>query len=263
MIARLRHEDGFTLPELLITLVIGLAVTLAGFTLVDVTMRRSGEVSARIEAVQSGRTAMDTVTRELRSTVCLSQSTNPDEPRLAIVAATPTSITMYTDLRDTSLRAGAPAPAQGTISGPDKRTLTFTDDGKLLETTFKPTALANGVYTFQAAGITRELLTSVEHAKYTADNTDVPFVQYFKYDFDDAARRGVIAEPNVPLIAAGTPAQLDAEQLMAIAKLKITNKANPAIKRRDGSAATVFTNEVFTRNVDANADIDKLSEPCK
>ena len=82
MFNRLRQEDGFTLPELLITLVIGLTVALGALSLVDVTMRRSGEISARVEAVQSGRTAMDIMTRELRSQVCLPPAVNA--PRVSV-----------------------------------------------------------------------------------------------------------------------------------------------------------------------------------
>jgi prepilin-type N-terminal cleavage/methylation domain-containing protein len=265
MFNRLRQEDGFTLPELLITLVIGMIVALGGFTLVEVTMHRSGEVSARIEAVQSGRNAMDTLTRELRSQVCLPQSTNPADPRVSVIEATNSSITMFTELRDTSANAAAtPTPAPGTILGPDKRQVTFMADGRIVETVWRPTALVNGVYTWAAQPTsTRELLVSVEQAKTDDGAAYVPFFQYFKYDFKTAAQQGIFAQPTEPVIGASTNGVLSSDQIKSVAKIKITYKSNPARKRPDGSAATVFTNQVFTRNVQPNADTDELSEPCK
>jgi len=269
MTSRLRQEDGFTLPELLITLVIGLTVSLATFSLIEVVMRRSGQISARIEAVQSGRTAMDTMTRELRSTVCIPRTTNPAILPVAIDAAGPNTVTLYTDLRDNSNRLGGtatPTPAPGTISGPDKRQLTYVPNpapattGKIIETTWKPTSLVNGVYAYGGAPTSRELLTSVERAK-AADGTPVPVFQFFKYDFVADAAEGLAAQPDHPVTNGVN--LLTADQIKNIAKVKITYKSNPARKRADGSAATVFTNEVFTRNVDPNAETDELSEPCK
>jgi prepilin-type N-terminal cleavage/methylation domain-containing protein len=265
MIDRLKGEDGFTLPELLITLVIGLIVALGGLTLVEVTMRRSGEVSARIEAVQSGRGAMDTNTRELRSQVCLPQTTNPADPRVSVIEATKSSITMFTEMRDTSVNAvSTPTPAPGTIVGPDKRQVTFMPDGRIVEKVWRPTALANGIYTWAATPLsTRELLVSVEPAPTDDGQASIPFLQYFRYDFKTATQQGIAAQPTDPLIGSGTDGVLSADQIKSVAKIKITYRSNPAIKRKDGSAATVFTNQVFTRNVQPNADTDELSEPCK
>ena len=51
MIERLSSERGMTLPEVLVTIVIALVLSLAAFSLVDVTIRRTGEISARVDAV--------------------------------------------------------------------------------------------------------------------------------------------------------------------------------------------------------------------
>ncbi len=127
MSARLRQEDGFTLPELLTTMMIGLILVLATLTLVEVTMRRTGESQDRVEALQGGRLAMDTMTRELRSRVCLPRVGDVDAPQFSIDAASPDSITVFTDMRDTST-GGTPVVPSGYIAGPDKRTLTYVPD---------------------------------------------------------------------------------------------------------------------------------------
>ncbi len=74
LMRRLRSEDGFTLPELLITMAIAMIVSLATFTLIEIVMKRSGEVGARVETTATARTAMDQITRQLRSQVCAKRS---------------------------------------------------------------------------------------------------------------------------------------------------------------------------------------------
>ena len=71
MRSRLTDERGMTLPEVMVTMVIALIMSLATFALVDVTMRQTKEISDRVDGVQRGRVAMDLMTRQLRSQVCL------------------------------------------------------------------------------------------------------------------------------------------------------------------------------------------------
>ena len=57
-------------------------------------MKRANDVDTRIDANQRGRLAMDTLTRSLRSQVCLTPAIKP------LVVAKATMITFYGDLRD-------------------------------------------------------------------------------------------------------------------------------------------------------------------
>jgi prepilin-type N-terminal cleavage/methylation domain-containing protein len=264
---RLRQEDGFTLPELLTTMTIGLILVLATLSLVEVTMRRTGETQDRIEALQGGRLAMDTVTRELRSRVCLPRVADVDAPQISIDSASPDSITFFTDMRDTST-GGTPAVQAGYIAGPDKRTLTYVEaTGQLIESTYPAYSLTGSVYGYKATPArTRELLTNVQRAQGTVNGATVtiPIFQYFQYDFEKSEAAGEeFPSPSYPITNAADPkGVLTADQSRRIAKVRITFRAN-APKRRDGKASTVFTDEVFTRNVDPNAESDELSEPCK
>ena len=96
MTGRLRREDGFTIPELLITISMSMIIALAGFGLLDTSIRRTGETQRRVEATQRGRQALDQMTRQLRSQVCLSATT----PAMAV--ASPLSATFYVDLSNHS-----------------------------------------------------------------------------------------------------------------------------------------------------------------
>ena len=96
MSARLRqlHSDqsGFTLPELITAMAVGLIVLMGAFMLLDHASSASRAISDRQDAVQRGRAAMETITRTLRSQVCLGATTEP------ITAGNDNGITFYANL---------------------------------------------------------------------------------------------------------------------------------------------------------------------
>ena len=94
MRARLRRDDGFTIPELLITVSMSMVIALAAVALLETAMKRTGETQARVEATQRGRQALDVMTRQMRSQVCLT-ATVP-----AMVKASPLEAVFYVDLSD-------------------------------------------------------------------------------------------------------------------------------------------------------------------
>jgi prepilin-type N-terminal cleavage/methylation domain-containing protein len=96
------EERGFTLTELLVGMVVGMIVLLAAFGVLDDSTAASGRVTARVDATQRGRLAMQTITRSLRSQACV----GPDStsPTTWLADATPTAVEFYTDLRDEAFR---------------------------------------------------------------------------------------------------------------------------------------------------------------
>jgi type II secretory pathway pseudopilin PulG len=90
--SRLRDEAGFTLVELLVSIVAGLTVLFAILLLLDSSTRLSATTADRVETATRARLAMDLVTRQVRSQLCL----GTDLP--ALTAATPTSMTFYGSL---------------------------------------------------------------------------------------------------------------------------------------------------------------------
>jgi prepilin-type N-terminal cleavage/methylation domain-containing protein len=86
---RLRDEAGFTLTELLVAMTVGLLVLFALIGLLDTSTRLSASTVDRIETSARARLAMDLLTRQVRSQLCL----GTDLPALTV--ATPTSMTFY------------------------------------------------------------------------------------------------------------------------------------------------------------------------
>jgi hypothetical protein len=71
-----RDETGITLIELLVSIIAGLFVTGALFSLLVVSLHQTGRITDRVQATQSGRYAMTTVVNELHS-ACLAREFAP------------------------------------------------------------------------------------------------------------------------------------------------------------------------------------------
>ena len=89
-------ESGYSLTELLVAMSVGLIVLFAAFLLLDTANSTSASIASRQDAVQRGRAAMEIVTRQVRSQVCLGNATEP------ITFGDPNTVTFYADLADGS-----------------------------------------------------------------------------------------------------------------------------------------------------------------
>lgn len=86
-----RDESGITLIELLVSMLIGTVVMIGVLTLLDAGAHSATRTLDRADVTQRGRTAMNGITRFLRSQVCRDPLTPP------IVSGTASSMTFYTD----------------------------------------------------------------------------------------------------------------------------------------------------------------------
>jgi hypothetical protein len=250
---RLAREDGMTLPELLVTMTIAMVITLATFSLVEVTMGRSGEVAARVDAVQRGRSAMDDISRQLRSQVCLQNAgiTAMVKPR-SIESATADSVVFYADTRDTSV--DAPAPPAGSPTGPERRRIALVN-GTIVEDRWTLTPVDIKYSHTVPPTSSRPLLQSVGLDQPAGAAAPTPLFRYFAYDLTQA-----VPQPRVELVPSATG--LTADQLQSVARIEITYRAHPIQRRADGRVSTVFKNTVAARTVDPNSDPTELANPC-
>jgi len=92
MTARLAGEDGFTLVELLTAMIVGLVVIFAAFSVMDGSWRLNAKTTDHIDTTNRGRLAMDRITQQLGSRICL-QSETPAQGSL--VTATDSVIEWY------------------------------------------------------------------------------------------------------------------------------------------------------------------------
>lgn len=175
-------ERGYTLPELMIGMLMGIIVIIAAMTLLTVANSSSARTAARIDANQQARPVMDRIMDELRST-CLTRESVP-----ILTGSSETTISFLNQTGETV----SPVP--------DKHTITYAagPPGTLTERVYAATTQnADGTWNFQSSpAMTRVLLTDVAQA--TVDGATVPVFRYYAY-----GTNGVLA--TAPLSApAGT-----------------------------------------------------------
>jgi prepilin-type N-terminal cleavage/methylation domain-containing protein len=182
---RLRSEQaGVTLVELLVAMVIGLIVTFASLTVLGRATTVSNEVADRQEAVQRGRQAMELITRQLRSQVCLGESAEP------ISYGDGTTVTFYSDLSNGSTNV-------------QRRRLTFvpvsgSTPGRITEEVFAGSGTYPDLTYGSTPTSTRVLLNGARRTQVGA--VDQPVFRY--YAFQPGSPTGDLQELATPLSAA-------------------------------------------------------------
>jgi prepilin-type N-terminal cleavage/methylation domain-containing protein len=209
------REAGFALTELLVAMSVGLIVLLAAFLLLDRAHSASNEISDRQDAVQRGRRAMEYLTRQVRSQVCLGNTTEP------ITHGTPDQVTFYADLSDGSKNV-------------ERRDIVYDSAAKTIREQVFP---GIGVYpdlTFSATPTeSRVLLSKVARVSSPA----TPFLRYFAYD--PGGGPGALRELPTPLSASDAP-------LVVMVKIAFVALPDRAGSAREGDASS-FQNDVYVR----------------
>jgi type II secretory pathway pseudopilin PulG len=222
----LRSEEGFTLPELLVGIVIGMIVLMAAFMLLDSTISLGTKVTKRVDATQRGRVALDRVTRDLRSQVCV-----PGDPALdSLIAGSNNSVDFYADLGDGS--AARP---------PQRRTITFDPAQRtIVERVYTPTGSA-GNYVFPSTPTTTATLL-----KDVIQDGSTPVFTYYPIDStpdDDVA----------PAALSTSSGGVSATALDTVARIRVTFKALPSGRTTAQPGDAVMQDDVYRHAVDPNS----------
>ena len=222
MKARLHSDQsGFTLPELLTAMVIGMVVLLAAFMLLDRAVSTSAEVSDRQDSAQRGRLAMELVTRELRSQVCLGEG----QP---ITAGNDTSVTFYANLSTNPDSA-------------DKRVMRYVaSEKRLYEDIYTGTGTFPDLAFAATPTRTRELLRPVQPV---VDGTVTrPMFRYYKYKVGGTP--GELEQLASPLSATDAPEVVMIKAAFAALPQRMVERAT------DVADATTFESDIYVRLAD-------------
>jgi type II secretory pathway component PulJ len=240
---RLRNEAGMTLPEILVAMMIAIIVSLAAFALIDTVMARTGDITSRVDTTQRGRAAMDFVTRELRSQVCVQAPALAMTDDRSIYAATPTSITFFADFSDESFRTGS------TVTAPELRSISL-ESGKLIERRWAGTATGTAAApTYDYTGYpttptqSRVLIEGASTTEFTTVGNEPLIFRYFEYDS---------ASPPKPELEIDTRAGVTPAKATLITKIDVSLRANRAGGTATDRGSSVFENTVFARIADPN-----------
>lgn len=216
-----RDERGFTLPELLMSVLIGTIVMLAAVNLIDASVRASDEVLDRVDGLGKGRQALEQVTQRVRAQVC------PDKNTPALVEGTDNSMTFYTELISSTDASGNP------LFAPEGRRISLAG-GTLTEEVWNTLAspFAN---TFNAPPNTSRAMSP---AIYTQPGR--PFFRYYGFIGNDPALAELLLQ---------TP--LSAADRARVVKIEVAFDSRPTKRESQSNRIdTGFEAEVFVRTAD-------------
>lgn len=222
---RLRGQAGFTVVEMLAaTMVLGV-VAMGALTMIQVVLRQGSGVIQHTESAQRGRLTLDQMTRQIRSQVCLNETTK------GLISASPTALMFYADLGNGA--AGV---------RPTKRLLEYRPATRtLVESVW--TANPNGSYPTTATRST-VLLDNVDPTPNPTDKSKtLPVFGYYAYPDP------LPASPRPDVALNGT---LSAALLGRVAMVRINFTVRPP-KTASDAVFTPLRDDVQLRNADPNA----------
>jgi prepilin-type N-terminal cleavage/methylation domain-containing protein len=219
MVSTLLHDDdGFSITELLVALVVG-SIVLTSLMFVFITgLQATGRVNDRVEAAQRGRLAMDRVTSLLDSQVCISYYDSTAGSVLTIppvqpTVSTSTSVTFYADLA-------------GSSDTPDRYTVTYDPSAKTLtEYRYASTGTMPNLTFASTPTATRVLSSNVVPARQggVITGAQLPIFQYYKFT------NGAIN--TTPL--ATTPSGLSAANAALVVRVDVQFQTTPERTRAE------------------------------
>ena len=212
-----RDQSGFTLPELLVAMPIGIIVLLATFFTLDSSIVLTGKVTERVDRTQRARTAMEDITRKLRSQVC------PSVGQPALISADDYSVKFYTFLGKRPFV-------------PDIREIAWdTNTNSIVERKWAGTGASPNT-TWATTPTSRTVLSDVKPTFVTGNSG--PRGPVFKY---------YLGSSQTPLTAPLSSANLAATSRIGLSFMTYAQSRNTT-----GTAATM-QNDVFVRTADPNS----------
>jgi type II secretory pathway pseudopilin PulG len=208
-----RRQEGFTIVELLVGMIVGLIVVFAAFAILERAYTANKEASDRSDASQRGRLAMDKVVQTLRSQVCIGAQ------RASLTAADANSVTLLVDL-------------SGGVRAPERRTIAYAPATRTLSESVYAGSGTFPNYTYPATPTTsRTLLTNAG----PADGN--PIFRYYALDVGGRGANTLLATP------------LSSTDLARTSRISIGFLSRPELSTSD-RFGTTLQDDVFVRSAD-------------
>jgi Tfp pilus assembly protein PilV len=229
---RLRSDSrGFSLMELIWAMALGMIILLAAFTIMDRAFKANKEVNDREDALQRGRVALELMTRQLRSQICLQTAT----PSVPVTDGQDQTISFYTFMGD---------PTGSGSQLPEKHTLAYaaasgSTPSKITETDQPVTQLSP------------TLTLGTATTKTLISNVVLPSSKLFTYYPGNASGGISTTALTTPLATADRARVVEIAVNFKVLPTKITDTAN--------QQATTFSDYVFWRGINPEKPTD---QPC-
>jgi type II secretory pathway pseudopilin PulG len=227
-----RGEQGFTLVEMLVTLVTGIVIVLAAFSILDVSLSQSSRINERVDADQRARLAMEKILLELHSS-CVIVDVNPvevgSESEMIKFISQQGSEAYFNTVTKHEIKLNK---AAGTLTDASYASV-------------EPSS--SGTWTFPATATSKQtLLTNVSLSK--EGEKTVPLFKYYKYE------NGNLATTELP-----TP--LNEENAANTAEITVSFTTAPTSNRTTGGRTVDLADTAVLRFDPASAT--GTNEPCQ
>ena len=206
----LRCEAGLTLVELLMGAALGLLVLSTSLLVLDDSVKLARVTDQRVDAAQRGRDGMETMTRELRSQVCLDAAP-------PLTEAGDSSVSYYVNLN-------------GLDATPERHQMAL-ENGDLILRRYVPTGTPPTLTFPVNPTSTRTVVENVQPL------TGTPVFRYYKWSS---------GTPAVPSTLLTTP--LSAADRALSVKISIAFRVNPSREFRNDRAHAELSDSVFVRS---------------
>jgi type II secretory pathway pseudopilin PulG len=227
----MRDERGFTIVELLVSLISVVAVLTAVTMIATVAVHNQDRIAKRVDANQRGRPVVTRIVNELHS-ACVAPRITPIVGDGTVNGSTPTSIAFLS-------KSGSQVSPT-----PDKHVITLSGT-TLSESVYPATGGAAPVWTFSTTpSSTRQLLTNVSAPSG---------VMFGYYDFQN----GQLS--TTPL---ATPLSATSASRTAYVTLALTAAPTGGASRLDSKSPVTFTNSVDLRLESASQVPSQDNMPC-
>jgi prepilin-type N-terminal cleavage/methylation domain-containing protein len=211
---RWRNQDGFTLIEVLVASIIAVVVSLAAFSVLQLTTEDVSRITERTHTDQTGRVALEKIMLQLHS-ACVAEEVNP------IVEGSGTE-----KIKLVSASGKQVAFATGEI---ELHEITYNKtEGTLKETVYKSTGEeVKGNYPFSATpSSTTKLLTGVKQTENSKKEL-IPIFQYYRYyEKGDKGPKGETEPPygelNPEALGSHVTGELNKTEAESVAKTTVS-----------------------------------------
>lgn len=233
-----RDEHGFSMIEVLVSILTGLIVVFALFSILEVSMRQASRITDSVQADQLGRTALTKVVDELH-TACMAREFAP-----VLVKSSEKELRFRTAYGETASIEGANATEHHIVW-----TGVWPGSGQLLDKTYRSTGGVAPNFTYEVTETpkTTVLAQNVYEAETTVEGkkVPVPIFQYDKYNTKSVSSTESALGTLLPISLKGKEATgLTEEEAKTVSAVLVTFTTAPTDNNVKLFRAAEFSNLV-------------------
>jgi prepilin-type N-terminal cleavage/methylation domain-containing protein len=249
-VRRLRRDDGFTLVELLVSMLIGSIVLMGALTIVDQATPANNRIADRVAADGRARTGLEQVLQDLNSTVCVQTTATSAYQAPFDLPTDDNQATIYVQTVGSPTGSGVTYadPARSGSWAPEKRNVQVTG-GRIVETTTARWNNATQTWATLSPATTRVISSNV--SPVVVGGVAQPYFTYYGYDATTGQLDNKLTTP------------LSAADAARVVRIDVAFSTGPAKRSNGGTTSDQDTALQGSANVPVPADLTDATSSAK